>query len=292
MANETGLSNVSGSVPKLWRVKALKARYAESKVWKLCINGVEGDPNVKGSITKMGDTVHFQIFPVLTVGNISTTDGSFTNQVVTPTDKTIVINLWKAVNVDLVDIAGIQSVLDWEAEFADAFGKAISQQQDVDVLTLFQSQTWSFSNAVGGVYNSVPMSDGLVLLAQRTLDDNKIPKEDRHWVLAPVAEADLLALDKFSLANTTGFTKGLQVEGGRITGLYGTDVTVTPLVYNLGSIRYNALFHKEANGIVMQKNFTMEKFARTKFSQPYAGSALYGVAQLRADHAYVVGSAA
>jgi hypothetical protein len=287
MANETGLSNVSGSVPKLWRVKALKARYAESKVWKLCINGVEGDPNVKWSITKMGDTVHFQIFPVLTVGNISTTDGSFTNQVVTPTDKTIVINLWKSVNVDLVDIAGIQSVLDWEAEFADAFGKAISQQQDIDVLNLFQSATWNFTN---GPTQSVPMSDGLVLLAQRTLDDNKIPKEDRHWVIAPVAEADLLALDKFSLANTTGFTKGLQVEGGRITGLYGTDVTVTPLVNNTAAVRYNALFHKEAIGIVMQKNFTMEKFARTKFSQPYAGSALYGVAQLRADHAYIVGT--
>src|SRR4029077_15845430 len=235
MANETGLSNVAGSVPKLWRVKALKARYAESKVWKLCINGVEGDPNVKGSITKMGDTVHFQIFPVLTVGNISTTDGSFTNQVVTPTDKTIVINSWKDVNVDLVDIAGIQSVLDWEAEFADAFGKAISQQQDVDVLNLFQSATWSFTNTP----QNIPLSDGLILLAQRTLDDNKIPKEDRHWVIAPVAEADILSVDKFSLANTTGFTKGLQVEGGRITGLYGTDVTVTPLVNNTASVRFN-----------------------------------------------------
>lgn len=287
MANETTLSDVSSQVPKLWRVKALKARYAESKVWKLCINGIEGDPNVKGSITKMGDTVHFTIFPVLTVGNISTSDGSFTNQALTPTDKTVVINSWKSVNVDLTDIAGIQSVLDWEAEFADAFGKAISQQQDIDVLNLFQSATWTYTN---GPTQNVPMSDGLVLLAQRTLDDNKIPKEDRHWALAPVAEADLLALDKFSLANTTGFTKGLQVEGGRITGLYGTDVTVTPLVNNTGGVRYNALFHKEAIGIVMQKNFTMEKFARVKWSQPYAGSALYGVAQIRQDHAYVVGS--
>lgn len=285
MANETGLSNVSGSVPKLWRVKALKARYAESKAWKLFINGVEGDPNVKGAITKMGDTVHFQIFPVLTVGDISTTDGSFTNQVVTPTDAPITINKWKGVNADLVDIAGIQSVLDWEAEFADAFGKAVSQQQDIDVLNLGQSAVWSFVQ--GG---SVGFGDGLILQAQRTLDDAKIPKEDRHWVIAPSAEADILSIDKFTLANTTGFSKGLQVEGGRITGLYGTDVTVTPLVNNTGGLRYNMLAHKEAIGTVMQKNFTMEKFARTKFSQPYAGSALYGVAQLRADHAVIVRS--
>jgi hypothetical protein len=283
MANETTLALVSGSVPKLYRVKALKARYAESKAWKLFINGVEGDPNVKGAITKMGDTVYFQIFPALTVYDISTSDGSVTNNAVTPTQATITINKWKGVPADLVDIAGIQSVMDWEAEFADAFGKAISQQQDTDLLTLFQSATWTYT--LGG---SVPFGDGLILQAQRTLDDAKIPKEDRHWILSPVAESDILAVDKFVLANTTGFTKGLQVEGGRITGLYGTDVTVTPLVYGASGIRYNVLAHKEAVGTVMQKNFTMEKFARVRFSQPYAGSALYGVAQLRADHAVVV----
>jgi hypothetical protein len=287
MANETGLSNVAGSVPKLWRVKALKARYAESKAWKLFINGVEGDPNVKGAITKMGDTVHFQIFPVLTVRDISTTDGTFTNDQVLPTDVTITINKWKAVPADLVDIAGIQSVLDWEAEFADAFGKAISQQQDIDLLNLVQSATWA--NTVGG---SVAFSDPLILQSQRILDDVKIPKEDRHWVIAPSAESDILALDKFVLANTTGFSKGLQIEGGRITGLYGTDVTVTPLVNNTTGIRFNILAHKEAMGTVMQKNFTMEKFARVRFSQPYAGSALYGVNQLRSDHAVVVQTSA
>jgi hypothetical protein len=287
MANETGLSNVAGSVPKLWRVKALKARYAESKAWKLFINGVEGDPNVKGAITKMGDTVHFQIFPVLTVRDISTTDGTFPNDQVLPTDTTIVINKWKAVPADLVDIAGIQSVLDWEAEFADAFGKAISQQQDIDLLNLVQSATWV--TTVGG---SVAFSDPLILQSQRVLDDTKIPKEDRHWVIAPSAESDILALDKFTNANTTGFSKGLQVEGGRITGLYGTDVTVTPLVNNTANVRYNILAHKEALGTVMQKNFTMEKFARVRFSQPYAGSALYGVAQLRSDHAVVVQTSA
>ncbi len=288
MANETSLANVAGSVPKLWRVQALKARYAESKAWKLFINGVEGDPNVKGAITKMGDTVHFQIFPVLTVRDISTTDGTFTNDQVLPTDVTITINKWKAVPADLVDIAGIQSVLDWEAEFADAFGKAISQQQDIDLLNLVQSSTWN-TNALGG---SVAFSDPLILQAQRILDDTKIPKEDRHWVIAPSAESDILALDKFVLANTTGFSKGLQIEGGRITGLYGTDVTVTPLVYQTANARFNILAHKEALGTVMQKNFTMEKFARVKFSQPYAGSALYGVAQLRNDHAVVVQTSA
>ena len=63
MANETGLDStgISGSVPKVLKIKALKARYAASQVWKDCLNGVEGDDNVKGSIKRWGDTVTFQI---------------------------------------------------------------------------------------------------------------------------------------------------------------------------------------------------------------------------------------
>src|SRR5258707_12083949 len=235
MANETGLdaTGISTSVPKLLRTKALKARYAASEVWKDCVNGVEGDALVKGNITKMGDTVTFQVFPVLTVRDVSTTDGSFTNDVVNPTAVSITINKWKAVPVDLVDIVQTQSVLDWESEFAEAFGKAISQQQDIDVLTLVASLT---TYALG---DANAFSDAKVLLAQRTLDDAKIPKEDRNWVIAPVAQADLLNLDKFTLANATGFGKGLQVDTGRVSALYGTPVTTTPLVTTTSSKRDN-----------------------------------------------------
>lgn len=283
MSNETGLTQVANSVPKLFRAKALKARYAASKVWKLCLNGVEGDALVKGNITKMGDTVRFQIFPTLTVYDVSTADGSFTNNQVTPSYADITINKWKAVPADLVDIAATQSVLDWEMEFSNAFGEAISEAQDTDVIGLVSSLT---TNDIGAA--NQPMADGLILFAIRKLDDLKIPQSDRHWVLSPTAAGDLLALDKFSLANTTGFAKGVQVGDGRLTGLYGSDVTVSPLVATSSSARLNFYFHKEAFGVVMQRDFKIEKLARTKLSQPYVGSALYGVATLRDNHAVIV----
>lgn len=289
MANETGLDStgISTSVPAWLRTRALKARYAAAKVWKDCLNGVEGDPLIKGQITKAGDRVTFQIFPSLNVTDISTTDGSFTNQEITPTPVTITINKWKNVSADLVDIVDSQSVLEWEAEFADAFGKAISQQQDSDVLDLVASLT---TNVVDlGV---AAFSDAGVLQSQRLLDDLNVPKESRYWVLAPVAHADLLAIDKFTTANTTGFSRGVQVGDGRIVGLYGTPVSVSTEVTTTSSKRDNVLFHKEAFGVVMQKDFRMEKFARTKYSTPYAGSALYGVAILRDNHAVWVKSAA
>lgn len=279
MANETGLTAATNSIPKLLRAEALKARYAASKVWKRCTNGVEGDAFVRGAISKFGDTVTFQIFPSVTVGDINTDTGTLANQTITPTAKSITINKWKGIKVYLVDIADIQSVLNWESEFAKGFGEAISEQQDIDVLALVNGLT--SNTAIGGAQ---PMTDALVLQAQRTLDDAKIPKEDRTWVISPSAEADLLNLDKFSLANTTGFDKGLQVEGGRLMGLYGTTVVVTPLVTTSSSQRENVLFHKEAFGVVMQREFKIEKFGRTEFATGYGASALYGVAELRDDH--------
>lgn len=288
MANETGLNatGVSTSVPAWLRTKALQARYAASKVWKHCLNGVEGDPFIKGKISQAGDRVVFQIFPKLATTDISTTDGSFTNTQIVVTPVTITINKWKNVSADLVDIVEAQSVVQWETQFADGFGNAISEKQDDDVLALVASLT---TNTVG---DAGPFSDAKVLLAQRTLDDLEVPHDNRTWVLSPVAHADLLIVPKFTEAANTGFSKGVAVDDGRVASLYGTPVEVSSRVTTTGGLRDNVLFHEEAFGVVMQKDFKMEKFARIRYSTNYAGSALYGVGILRDNHAVRVQSAA
>lgn len=289
MSNETGLdtTGVSTSLPAWLRTRALKARYASSKIWKHCLNAVEGDPLVKGNITRAGDRVTFQIFPTLSTSDISTTDGSFTNTEVVVVPKSVVIDKWKNVSADLVDIVDAQSVLEWETEFSEGFGKAIGQKQDTDIADLVNDLT---TNIVGDVGNA--MSDPVILQAQRKLDDLDVPKEDRTWILAPVAHSDILGIDKFVLANTTGFSKGVQVDSGRVVGLYGTPVEVSTQIATTSGGRDNVLFHKEAFGVVMQRDFKMEKFARVRYSTNYAGSALYGVAILRDNHAVWVKSAA
>lgn len=286
MANETGLDStgISTAVPAWLRTKALKARYAAQKIWGHCFNAMEGDATVSGNIKRAGDRVTIQVFPSLSASDISTTDGSFTNTEVSPTAVSVIINLWKNVSADLVDIVDAQAILQWETEFAEAFGKAIGQQQDDDVLALVNDLTTNV-DGTGGAF-----STGKILLAQRLLDDLEVPKDDRCWGIAPVAHADLLGDDRYVLANTTGFTKGVQVEGGRVVGLYGTPVEVTSRITTTSSKRDNVLFHREAFGVVMQKDFKMEKFARTRYSTNYAGSALYGVKILRDNHAVWVTS--
>ena len=288
MANETGLDStgISTAVPAWLRIKALKARYAAQKIWGRCLNAMEGDANVQGQIKRAGDRVTLQIFPSLSATDISTTDGSFTNTEISPTAVSVIINKWKNVSADLVDIVDAQAVLDWEAEFSEAFGKAIGQKQDDDILSLVASLTTNVDET-GGAF-----VDGKILSATRQLDDLEIPRDDRTWGICPGAHVDILGTDKFTLANTTGFTKGVQVDQGRVVGLYGTPVVVTTRITTTSSLRDNVLFHKEAFGVVMQKDFKMEKFARTKYSTNYAGSALYGVATLRDNHAVRVTTAA
>lgn len=290
MANETGLdtTGVSTSLPAWLRTKALKARYAASKVWKHTYNAVEGDPLVVGNIKRAGNSVVLQIFPALTPTAISTTDGSMTDTEVSPTSVTVTINDWFNVSMNLVDIVDFQSILQWETEFAEGAGKSMSQKMDDTVLALVQALT---TNIVGD--GSVGLTDSLILQAQTKLDNLEVPKDDRCWAISPRAHADLLGTDKFTLANVTGFTKGVQVEGGRVVGLYGTPVEVTSRITNsTAGIADNVLFHREAFGVVMQRDFKLEKFARTQYATKYGASALWGVVTTRDNHAVWVKSAA
>jgi hypothetical protein len=288
MANETGLdtTGISTAVPAWLRRIALEARYADKRVWKHCFNGVEGDPEVQGKISQSGDRVTIQIFPSFSASDISTTDGTFTNTETSPTAKSITVNKWKNASALLVDIVDYQAVLDWETNFAKAFGKSIAVSQEDDLLALVVALTTNVDSSGG------PFSDAKIRYAQRILDDGEVPKDDRCWAIAPVAHADILGDGRFTEANVTGFSRGVQVGEGRVVGLYGTPVEVTSRITTTSSKRDNVLFHREAFGVVTQKDFKMEKFARTQYATNYAGSALYGVATLRDNHAVWVTSAA
>lgn len=287
MANETGLDStgISTAVPAWLRTLALEARYASQKIWGHCLNAMEGDELVTGQIKKAGDRVTLQVFPKLTASDISTTDGSCTDTEVSPTAVSVVINKWKNISVNLVDIVDYQAILNWEREFARSFGSGIGEKQDDDVLALVASLTTNVDSS-GGAF-----LDPKVRAAQLMLDDLEVPREERFWGICPQAHADLLGQDKFTLANTTGFDRGVQVDKGRVVGLYGTPVEVTTRITTTSSKRDNVLAHKQAFGIVMQKDFEMGKFAKIQYATKYHGSALYGTATLRDNHAVWVTSA-
>jgi len=128
------------------------------------------------------------------------------------------------------------------------------------------------------------------------LDKAKVPKTDRMWFICPDAEQDLLAQARFTEAQNTGFARGLQVEKGRISSLYGDPVYVTNQIASVagsvaGTVRKNMLVHKQALGIATQRNFKIVPLAKVQLSEAITGHILYGVKVVRSNHGVVVNSA-
>lgn len=278
MANEIGLAQLTATVPDIVRETALKARYAAAKIMKKVLT-------VDADVAKKGDRVSLPLMPSLSVNNVGS-GGSVTRQQLSITAPEVVVDKHKEATIDVEDIAVRQSAISILKEFSGAMGAALGAQQDSDLGALYATLTGQ--GAVGDATTPTPMDDDMIRLARQFMDDDDIPESDRCWVLSPSAHNDLLALARFTEAQNTGFSKGVQIEGGRVSKLYGDDVIVTTKVATTGSARANLYIHKEALGMATQKNFTITHLAKVQLSEAITGSVLYGVKVVRSDHGVVV----
>lgn len=278
MANEiTAATEAAVAIPEVWRADAFQAFYAKEKVVKRVLN-------VSADVSKKGDIVNLSFFPTPTRNAVGS-GGSVTNQALTLTQIQVAVNVWNEITVDVEDKANVQSAVDLMAGFSKMIGLSYAEDVDEDLLALHGNSTLT---QVGDTGSPTPLDDDMVLQAMVLSDDAKVPEEDRTWIFAPVAKANLLKLDKFTTAEKTGLTKGVQING-LFGELYGSAVVTTPLVVSTGSpaVRKNMLIHKESLGCAIQRNLNIEKLARTKKSTPLSGDWLFGVKTVRAG-SYVV----
>lgn len=287
MANEIGDTQVSVSYPELWQAETLKARYAKA----VAVGWIYHADEI---VNKPGDTVNVDIMPSVAVNDVGS-GGSVTNQQLSLSQVQVIVDKWKEATVDITDKAVNQSVHDLIKDFSGAFGEAVAQQQDVDIFGMYGNLT---TTAVGDTNAPTPMDDEMIRAAMFQLEDADILTDESwdtcRWFLRTRAELDLLGLARFSEAQNTGFAKGVQVDKGRMVGLYGLPVSKTSRITRTGTVPVykNLLLHKEAFAIATQKNFEIQRLAKTKLSTPINGNILYGVKTVRTDHGVVVNSAA
>jgi len=274
MANEITTTEAAAVIPEVWRRNVLKARYARQVV-------VPRVGNVTQDIQKMGDIVHIPTMPqTLSINDVGS-GGSLTNQAITITDTTLTIDRWKETTVDITDRSVVQSIVDLFREFSISFGDILAEHLDEQLLAEHSNIT---TNAVGG---DQTLDDDLMTDAIRLLDDIPVPEDDRSWVFAPIAKRDLMRLDKFVLANQTGMSKGLQINGN-FGEIYGAPVLTSSKVATSGGQRKNLYFHREAIFIGIQRNIRFQKLAKTQLSQKLVADLLYGIKTVRENHAVVV----
>ena len=281
MADELDIgTELASTAPDIVRATVLMARYARAKVAQKVLNATA---DVKGP----GDRVSITVMPAFTVQSVTNASGAVaTKESSTVTSVEVIVNLWKYVRWDVVDLSQLQSAIDPYRAWLEGAGGALGEDQDANLLGE-QSNLTSYTDPGG----SVPLDDKIIRKGRLLLDRANIPEEDRFFVLHPDGESDLLALPRFTEAQNTGFGRGVQVSNGHISGLYGHPVVVTSLVKETSSLKRNVLLHKEALAIATQKNFTIVPLAKIQLSKDTVAHILYGVKTVRASHGVVLSSA-
>lgn len=266
------------AIVEKWRLTALKALFAKTVARPRILNVTE-------DISQMGDILHVKINPTPSVGDVTAATGAYTAEQVTITNVDLTINKWKYVAHDIVDIAEIQSDLDLYTNFSQAFMPALGEQIESDIFALHSSIT--SNSAVGDATDGTALGDDLLVPAQLTLDDLNIEAENRSWFVPPVGVAQLMKQDKFVDADKTGEPKSIRTTGFKGLTVYGDPVYKSSKIATSGNIRKAIYCHRDGLMVGIQRNIKVEKFARTQFSTPFAGSVLYGVGVCRNNHSVV-----
>lgn len=259
-------------IPELWSKEAIVAR--ESNL--ILANLVR---RYDAELASFGDTLHVPSVTNLTAGNISTSTGLLDAVNATETNVDIVIDKWKGVVVNVLDIVKVQSKQDLLSHYTKKMAYALGQivEQDLAILAASLSQTV-------GTFNT-DWTDANLRRAVQYLDDARAPFEDRHGVFKPAGRNIFLSMDKFVRSDAVGWTKeGSPILKGNIGQAYGFMVHITPETYKTVNNTSNMLFHRDCLGLALQQMPKTVQFGKQGFSDRVGMSEIYGVKEMRDDH--------
>lgn len=272
-------TEANAAIVERWRTVAFKALFSEIVVKNRVLN-------VTQDISDMGDILHMKIMPTPTVGSITAATGAYTAEDITITNVDLTVDQWRYVAHDIVDRADIQADIDLIQSFSEAFMPALGVDIDNQLLSLWSSAT--DNPEIGDSTAGSVFDDGVILPAIVALDNLNVPQKDRSFILPPSGIANILQKDKFVDAHRTGLPKGAMTNG-IFSDIYGNPTYKTTQVATAATGVRKALYlHKNGLAVAIQRNFKIEKFARTQFSTPIAASILFGRAIARNNHVQVV----
>lgn len=250
--------------PNVWAKMALLARERSFVMGKRVLR------YDKEILTK-GKTVEIPQVTNLTTNAVGS-DGSYVGQAPTESKYTITINTWRESSISVPDIVSVQADYNLLELYTKKIGYALRQKIEQDLLALYSG----LANQVGT--SGVAITDDVLLNAIQILDEGDAPMEDRTLIFRPASKRTLMKIDKFVDAAKTGLAKGAQVTG-LFGEIYGTPIYFSNEVVSSSGV-HNMLFHKDAFGLALQKDVSIEKF-RLKLADDVVGHVLYGVSELR-----------
>jgi N4-gp56 family major capsid protein len=260
-------------IPEIWGRDVLKATRSNLVMANLV-------KRFDDEVEAYGDTIHTGVISHL-VATAVTPGTDVTTQA--PTEVEVVINIdqhWES-SFEIHDRLKFQAKRRLAEDYKSEAGYALAKKIDSSLTALYAG----LSQFVGS--GSVQMTDANILAAKLMLDNADVPRTNRYLVVDPAAENDLLAIDKYVRYDALG--TGEAIKTGMIGKIYGMEVfSSTNIVTTTASpnVVHNLMFHKDAFGLAMQKEIISEKNRTPKgLSDVYISQVLYGVKELRDDHA-------
>ena len=265
-------------VPEVWSDQTIDFR--KSKL--VMANNVQRwDSEVKA----FGDTIHIGEIAEGSAQDV-TSGNELTFSKPTATEKTIVVDQWKAYAISRVDILKVQSKIDLMKKYTKVAGYALGKAVDTYLHTLVKNATLTTSDIDAGA----SVVDENVVNAITQLDIADVPDEGRFWVFHPRAFGDLRKLEKYSEYVATG-KAGLAAGGnnGMLYEVYGIPTLRSTNTATLTTPDpdqdQNLLFHMDGIGLAMQKDVTYETDRNIHYlADELVASEIFGGKVLRADH--------
>ena len=271
---------------------------------------------------KKGDKIHI---PKPTRGDA--------NAKAADTAVTIIANTESEIDVDIdrhfeysrliEDIVEVQALSSLRQFYTEDAGYALATRIDTDLINAATgwgdgTRTASPANTGANWVNShsyyVNASSGLATYAADTvasgdnftdlafreadklMDDQNVPMDNRNLVIPPAARKSIMGIDRYV---SSDFVTGKGVESGLIGNLYGVDVYVSsncPVIEAAGQNSASSLdtrgclfFHKDALVLAEQVSVRSQtQYKQEYLSTLYTADCLYGVEAYRPEAGFII----
>ena len=232
---------------------------------------------------------------IATISDLSVRDklinAAITYETVAETQIPIPLNIWDYAAIGIEDIVNVQSHINLRSEYEKKIAYALARSVDSKLALAIAG----FTKSVGTL--GTPLSDDDIRDAVEYLDNNNVPEDGRAFVMTPAEKNDKLGLEKWVSVLYRGNGNeggGKQVNQGQIGNeIYGLKPYVSTNLAQFGTPGgpsttlqgYNAIFHKDAYALVMQRAPKMHLFYDIDyFTWKVASEEILGHAPLRNDH--------
>ena len=252
-------------------VVASKDALAAVKSNLVCVNAF--NTNFRNQL-KRGYKVEIPVFTSVTTTEV--TPGTEPTAADASTSSvSITVDKWYEAPAEISNLMAIEEVADYLKGAIDECSYAVAKTIDTDVNGLFP--TLSSSSVYGS--DGQAFTDEIFVDLVETLDEADVPDDGKRVLIGdPSTRADLLLLDKFVRSDYVRET----VPTGKVGMLYNVNCFFTNNLTAATTGAYGVLAHRDAIGIVIQKDINVKHFDMSyKFIQKIICDAAWGADVIR-----------